>query len=338
MSYDELKIGKLVQTVLKPLIISKATINEVMQMQNLEYSKSTFGIQYPLLLKTSSSVAEKHYYSELFTLYGETYRLCCEWFETATNNDRPYVEKWIQEHEEDTITTVCLDNKIVPQIGIAIGAEQYKGRTDLTVVEIPEGVTYIGRSAFSHCENLTEIVFPDSVEVIDDFAFAYCASLKNLKLPPALRCLGINAFTSCYNLESTNIPHRLLVLPFGCFNNCKNLKDIGSSDYLRVIMQRAFGGCESLSFFSLHNHMSLRYIDNGAFYGCKNLVFETLDYNIISTSHDVKTEEESVPGLEPLSFMVAKNAFGSTNLTIRAFPDSAGTRLAQELGAKIEYM
>ncbi len=104
MSYEHLKIGKLVQTVLKPLIISKATKQEISKMQELEYSKATFGIQYPLLLKTTSAVAEKHYYSDLFTINGETYRLCCEWYETEKNNDRPYVEKWIKEHETKVAT------------------------------------------------------------------------------------------------------------------------------------------------------------------------------------------------------------------------------------------
>ncbi len=104
MSYEHLKIGKLVQTVLKPLIISKATKQEISKMQELEYSKDTFGIQYPLLLKTTSSVAEKHYYSDLFTINGETYRLCCEWYEKEKNNDRPYVEKWIKEHETKVAT------------------------------------------------------------------------------------------------------------------------------------------------------------------------------------------------------------------------------------------
>ncbi len=109
MNYDDLKIGKLVQTVLRPLIISKATEFEVMQMQDAEYSKNTFGIQYPLLLKTNEPTAEKHYYSDLFVINGETYRLCCEWFETKTNNDRPYVEKWIREHEgaESAVRTEC---------------------------------------------------------------------------------------------------------------------------------------------------------------------------------------------------------------------------------------
>ncbi len=97
--YSELKIGKLVQMVLKPLIISKATKQEIQKMQETEYSKKTFGIQYPLLLKTSQTIAERHYYKDLFDINGETYRLCCEWFETGANNDRPFVEQWIKEHE-----------------------------------------------------------------------------------------------------------------------------------------------------------------------------------------------------------------------------------------------
>lgn len=97
--YDELKIGKLVQLVLKPLIVNKASELEIKWMQEAEYSKNTFGIQYPLLLKTESSEAERHYYKDLLKINGESFRLCCEWFETEANNDRPYVEKWIREHE-----------------------------------------------------------------------------------------------------------------------------------------------------------------------------------------------------------------------------------------------
>lgn len=113
-NYANLKIGKLVQTVLKPLLISKATPQEVLQMQGLEYSKENFGIQYPLLLKTTSPVTEKHYYSDLFLLYGETYRLCCEWYETPVNNDRPFVEKWIREHEgaESTIGVKVVQQEV----------------------------------------------------------------------------------------------------------------------------------------------------------------------------------------------------------------------------------
>lgn len=98
--YDELKIGKLVQLILKPLIIEKASDIEIEWMQTSEYSKDNFGIQYPLLLKTRAETPERHYYKDLFRINNETYRLCCEWFETEANNDRPYVERWIKAHED----------------------------------------------------------------------------------------------------------------------------------------------------------------------------------------------------------------------------------------------
>lgn len=342
MSYDELKIGKLVQTVLKPLIISEATINEVMQMQNLEYSKSTFGIQYPLLLKTSSPVAEKHYYSELFTLYGETYRLCCEWFETATNNDRPYVEKWIREHEADFEKQVTL----LPMNGIAIQENQYSDRNDLTIVEIPNGVVYIGPYAFSHCSNLKEVIFPDSVQVIDDCAFAYCSSLEKLKLPENLRLIGRCAFMDCFQLKKVVIPQYVTAIPIYCFDGCKNLEEVKISGELRIIMDYAFHNCESLSLFSLYCCEYIKTICTGAFQGCKNLTFETLDYNVISGAYDVKLGNYHKPKFWGIfdqdvgnnSVMIDARAFDLEQVTIRTFEGTAGATLAQELGLKVEYV
>ena len=81
------------------MIIEKATELEIKWMQDEEYSKENFGIQYPLLLKTNSQNPERHYYKELFNINGTTYRLCYEWFENKSNNDRPFVEKWIEEHK-----------------------------------------------------------------------------------------------------------------------------------------------------------------------------------------------------------------------------------------------
>lgn len=94
--YTELKIGKLVKSVLQPLIIQKATSQEIEWMQDAGYSKANFDIQYPLLLKTKSPIKEKHYYKDLLYINGDSYRLCCEWFETEVNNDRTYVESWIE--------------------------------------------------------------------------------------------------------------------------------------------------------------------------------------------------------------------------------------------------
>lgn len=349
MNYTDLKIGKLVQTVLKPLIINKATINEVMQMQHLEYSKENFGIQYPLLLKTSSTVAEKHYYSELLTLYGETYRLCCEWFETATNNDRPYVEKWIREHEDELLFSGTGSGKsttnddwddfftepkktveILPN-GSAIGDGQYKDRKDLTVIEIPEGVVCVGRDAFAFCSNLKEIIIPESVVYIDEAAFWCCSNLETVKLPEGLRSIGKGSFGNCTRLKTITIPQQIEVIPTLCFSGCTSLEQVTIFGAVRVIMDSAFTGCTSLSSFSLYNHDRLNAIFPYAFAGCKNLVFETIDRNVFIGNYGTSS-------FDKCSVMIDKSAFDWRNLTIRTFKGTAGAKLAQELGLKVEYV
>lgn len=97
--YPELKIGALVQQVLKPLLEKKASEEEIRKMQEAEYSKEEFGITYPLLVESSQDFDKRRYYSEVIEIRGKQYHLCSQWFEVPANNDRPYVEKWIKEHQ-----------------------------------------------------------------------------------------------------------------------------------------------------------------------------------------------------------------------------------------------
>lgn len=98
---SKLKIGELAKLVLRPLLQSdRVSEKEISLLQKKEYCKKHFDIQYPLLLKTTAEKRELHYYKERFYINGESYRLCCEWFEKEANNDRPYLEKWISEHIE----------------------------------------------------------------------------------------------------------------------------------------------------------------------------------------------------------------------------------------------
>ena len=50
-------------------------------------------------------------------------------------------------------------------------------------VVIPNGVTSIGREAFSGCKNLTSITIPDSVTSIGFSAFYSCTSLTSITIP-----------------------------------------------------------------------------------------------------------------------------------------------------------
>ena len=57
-----------------------------------------------------------------------------------------------------------------------IGGQAFKNNTNLTSVDIPEGVTSIGDAAFSGCTRLTAVLYPDSLRTLGMAAFADCGS------------------------------------------------------------------------------------------------------------------------------------------------------------------
>lgn len=97
--YSEYKIGKLAQVVLKRMLQEgKASDREVANMQQAAYSKKTFDLQFPLLVRADSFYDATRYYSDPVTIRGVQYKLCSQWFETPANNDRPYLIRWIENH------------------------------------------------------------------------------------------------------------------------------------------------------------------------------------------------------------------------------------------------
>lgn len=96
----ELKVGEIARKVFAPMLEKGvATEDEIKWMQDADYSKQFFGLNYPVLIKTNATQKESRYYAQLLNIYGETYRLCSEWFETELNNDKPYLLKWIAKHK-----------------------------------------------------------------------------------------------------------------------------------------------------------------------------------------------------------------------------------------------
>ena len=106
-SLSELKIGKVAQTLLREALENgKADDEELSFMQTKDYSKETFGINYPLLLLAAEASDLTHYYKKPLTIYGKAYYLCQEWFESPANNDRPLLDAWLNERAKiDADTT-----------------------------------------------------------------------------------------------------------------------------------------------------------------------------------------------------------------------------------------
>jgi hypothetical protein len=81
----------------------KANDEEIKLMLTKDYSKSTFGIDFPLLILASEDCDSIRYYSKHLTISGVQYRLCSQWFEVQANNDRPFLLAWLGKHG-------CLDS------------------------------------------------------------------------------------------------------------------------------------------------------------------------------------------------------------------------------------
>lgn len=97
--YKELKVGQIAQTVLRRLLEQGAADeNELTCLQDLEYCKKTFHLNYPLLVNVGKSYDRVRYYANSLTIRGTEYVMCSQWVERPENNDRPYLIKWIEEH------------------------------------------------------------------------------------------------------------------------------------------------------------------------------------------------------------------------------------------------
>ena len=70
------------------------------------------------------------------------------------------------------------------------GSPWYKSRKSITSIKINEGVTCIGKYAFSECSNLTSVIIPNSVTSIGRYAFWDCSSLTTITIPSSVTNIG----------------------------------------------------------------------------------------------------------------------------------------------------
>ena len=70
--------------------------------------------------------------------------------------------------------------------------EAYKDQ--ITIVQMDEGITSVGDSAFYNYPNLQIVLLPDSIEIVDQYAFYYCWMLQSITIPENLRFVGYMSF------------------------------------------------------------------------------------------------------------------------------------------------
>lgn len=136
-------------------------------------------------------------------------------------------------------------------------------------VKIPDGVEFIGRSAFYNCSKLTSITIPDSVVRIGGYAFENCYGLTSITIPDSVTSIGYDAFHNCEGLTSVTIGNSVASIGGYAFDSCSALASITIPSGVTSIGDSAFWDCSGLTAIIIPD--SVTSIGYSAFYGCSGL-------------------------------------------------------------------
>lgn len=166
-----------------------------------------------------------------------------------------------------------------------------------TMVEIPDGITQIGQSAFEGSK-VVKVIFPSTVTKIGDYAFNNCKELEYIELQNSVKSIGYCAFKNCKKLEGISLPDSLstinnsafessgllkVALPSalthikgGVFYECRKLKSIVMPKGLKVIDGNAFQRCYSLEKITIPEKVTRVGMEAFAYcYSLKNIVINS---------------------------------------------------------------
>ena len=156
----------------------------------------------------------------------------------------------------------------------------------VTNLVIPDGVTSIGKYAFSYCTSLTSVTIPDSVTSIGAYAFRGCKSLTSVTIPDSVTSIGNYAFDGCDNLKYNEYGNAYYLgnvdNPYVVLVKAKNtdITSVTIHENTRVIYYKAFYECSSLTSVSIPD--SVTSIGSSAFYECTSLTSVTIPDSVTS--------------------------------------------------------
>ena len=170
----------------------------------------------------------------------------------------------------------------IPATTTAIGVIAFAGSSEMTAIDIPDGVKSIGRQAFWDCRKLQSIHIPASVTSIDKEVFVNSWNLAKMSVdaanpvydsrencnaiietatntliegcngtvvPPSVEHIGECAFGARQMLAGITLPARLLSIGANAFWLCHSMTRVKIPASVRTIGEYAFEDCTDVTEF-----------------------------------------------------------------------------------------
>lgn len=125
-----------------------------------------------------------------------------------------------------------------------IGDSAFSNCTNLTTVELGDGVTKIGTNAFIRCTQISSITIGSRVSSIGKNAFNGCTALTNANIGSGT--IGANAFQDCSRLASVTLGDGVTSIGKNAFLRCTALTSMNIGSSVKTIESYAFSGCSAL--------------------------------------------------------------------------------------------
>lgn len=156
----------------------------------------------------------------------------------------------------------------------SLPTEFLSGRSAITSVKLPEGLTTIESSAFKGCMGLTTIDLPQSITTLGYNVFYYCSSLQGEINLPNVTEIGYQCFMQCSALESIKLPKLITANGSHIFYGCAKLTEIDFPNVTSIGTDYTFADCTNLKTVNLPK---VQTVTKYAFNDCKNLSEVHLD-------------------------------------------------------------
>jgi hypothetical protein len=156
--------------------------------------------------------------------------------------------------------------------------DEHLGNMLKLVVE--EGVTGIGKYAFSHTGFLADVSLPNSLTIIGEHAFSYSGVLQEIALPNGVTAIADNTFLNCYALVDVTLPGSLVSIGYMAFYNCMALPAITLPNTVTSIGNSCFGGCSYMTEFTIPEGITT--IGSNTFNTCSSLARITIPNSVTS--------------------------------------------------------